>query len=188
VALLLFDPFDEQLSHQDRALAGVVKEADVATILVANKYDLAASSSSEADRGTVIRHFEQQLRNEFPFFAFAPLLTISANEKWRITKLLDLVLEVQEEKQKTLDEQTLQSIFKEISHELGMTRARTRKTMRQTPKLGALKQTKSNPPEFSITTTRHGKIPFSIVKIIEKHIRALAGFTGVPIKIHIQRE
>ncbi len=188
VALLLFDPFAETLSHQDRALAGIVKESDVATILVANKYDLAPSASSDEDRGTVIRHFEQQLRREFPFFSFAPLLSISAQEKWRVTKLLDLILEIDEEKRKTLPEETLKTIFKAIGHELGMTRARTRKTRRETPKLAGLYQTHSNLPGFSIETARHAKIPFSIVKIAEKHIRAIAGFPGVPMKIHIERK
>lgn len=188
VAVLLFDPFAETLTHQDRALAGVVKEGHVATILVANKYDLAPTGSSEVDRGVIIGQFERQLRDEFPFFSFAPLLTISAHEKWRVTKLLDLVLHVDEEKRKTLDAETLKTIFKEIGHELGMTRVRTRRSRRETPKLASLKQTHSNPPGFAIATARHAKIPFSIVKIAEKHIRAVAGFTGVPMKIHIERK
>ncbi len=185
VVLFLFDPFLENLTHQDRALSGMLKERPCSLIVVCNKYDL--SGPEERKHPQALRRFEEKLRKTFPFLAFAPIVAIAAKDRWRVPKLLDLILTVHQQRKRVLTADELRDIFHDLRHELGAIRARTRKTMRQTPKLASLKQTKTNPPEFTLHTARHAKIPFALVKIVERHIRERAGFLGTPIKIHVER-
>ncbi len=187
VALFLFDPFSEALSHQDRALGGMLKETRCSLIIVCNKYDLLGGDADEQKTPEHLQRFEDMIRKNFPFLAYAPIVAIAAKDGWRVRRLLDLILAVRADRKKILSEDQLKEIFKNISHGLGMVRVRTRKSQRQTPKFSRLDQTAADPPKFTIKSGRHARIPFPLIKIVERNIREVAGFVGTPVKIHVER-
>src|SRR5205814_7975437 len=96
ICLLLVEPLEGELQNQDLKIAALAWEAGRGLIVVVNKWDLAAKDDKAA------AHFEKAADEKAPFLKFVPFLFTSALTGQRVTKVLDLLVQVEAERAKRI--------------------------------------------------------------------------------------
>src|SRR5687768_10423761 len=91
ICLLMVDA-TEGLHNQDLKIATLAWDAGRAIIMIINKWDL-----KEKDDKTSVK-FEKECAEKAPFLKFVPFVFTSALTGQRVTKVMDLILEVEQER------------------------------------------------------------------------------------------
>ena len=139
--------------------------------------DLIREKDTKIDN-QVITYYQRH----FPHLSFAPLIFTSAETGRNVDKILDLVLEVEAEKHQEISEKKLERILKKLVKKHRPAQAKGKKH----PYIYNLKQTWTNPPEFTITVGQDQSVHSSYLKFIENQLRQNFGFLGVPVKIKVR--
>ena len=79
---------EEGIREQDKRIAGYAHEAGRGIILVVNKWDLLKKETN------TMRDFEAEIRDEFQYLDYAPIIFVSAATKQRLNQLPALIEEV----------------------------------------------------------------------------------------------
>jgi GTP-binding protein len=177
IALLVLDATDDPRS-QDKHLAGLMKDETKGLILVANKWDLVPDKTERTTRD-----FEAVIRSSFPFLAWAPMIFVSAKDKLRTDKILDLAFKVREERRRQIAYNALQKLLKTVVArkkplaELG----------NYSPYIHDVTQVGIDPPTFVISI-RGGKqtVHESWIRYFENRLREKFGFIGTPIVVKVE--
>lgn len=177
VALLVFDA-SEDPTVQDKHLAGFMQEEAKGLILVANKWDLVQAKTHQT-----AQEFEARIRSSFPFLSWAPIIFTSTITKQRTTQLLDLALQIQQERERHIDYNAINRVLKSCI-----------KTMRplasygpKSPRIYDVAQVGHAPPTFLITV--HGEkdnVHPSWLKFFEKRLRQKFGFVGTTTVVKVR--
>lgn len=170
ISLLVIEA-GEKLSSQDQNIVELARENKNGIIIVANKWDLVKDKDP-----TTINEFIKYYQTYMPWLSWAPIIFTSAKEKTRVHNLLELVLQVQKEREKVISDKELDIIF----HETYLKKAKPSKGKKSTIPLG-LKQTGTNPPKFELFTHRPDRINPAYLNLLQKKIRNRYGFQGTPI-------
>jgi GTP-binding protein len=80
----------EVITEQDLRIAGIIKDAGKACLILINKWDLVEKDNATAG------NYEEQIRRELAFLDYAPLLFVSAKTGQRLGKILSLVNTIME--------------------------------------------------------------------------------------------
>lgn len=171
----------EPLTAQDKHLAELILEKNASLIILANKWDLI----EEKDVQTMNR-FTDYYRRFFPYLTWAPILFISAKTGEKVKKILDLILQIKQEREKVLSPEELDQFLKETLHKHRITIHR-KKRISQRPKIVGLEQKSTGPPQFNLVTTSKEPLPEAFIKFIEKRLRERFGFVGTPIKLEVRQ-
>ncbi|MDP2812652.1 MAG: ribosome biogenesis GTPase Der [bacterium] len=177
IALLVTD-VSKKLSFQDKHIIDEVKRFGTGLIILANKWDLIPEKDT-ASANEYISYYKYF----FPFVSWAPVIFCSAKKKIKISKILDSVLEVHQEKAKIISENALSKLLKGTIKKHKPSRGRGTKH----PYIYTLKQTSSNPPEFLLKIEYKSSLHESYLRFVENNIRYKFGFSGVPIKIRVAK-
>lgn len=175
--VLLVTEADKPLFKQDSFLGGLLKDSGTGIIIAANKWDLIEDRDSKIDTET-IRYYNQN----FPYLAFAPIIFISAKTGRNVDKILDLILQIWQERKKEIPEENLSEILKKMVKHHYPAKAGGQKR----PHIYALKQTRTAPPEFTVIVGENQSIHFSYLRFIENQIRQNFGFLGVPVIMRVK--
>ncbi|MFA6028095.1 MAG: ribosome biogenesis GTPase Der [Patescibacteria group bacterium] len=182
VALVLES--QERITSQDQALVDLCIQERKNLILVVNKWDLI----EEKDENTIndfVKYFDAKL----PFARHVPMIFVSALEKLRVKKMLDLTLEIEKQANLQADQEDLDKIIEELLRKY-KPRQRQTVTFGQEKKplvIKRLTQERTNPPVFHLQTPTPKNFPEAIAKLIEKALRDRYEFLGIPIKIFISK-
>ena len=76
---------EEGIREQDKRIAGYAHEAGRGLIIVVNKWDLVKKDTNS------MRDFEQEIRDEFQYLDYAPIIFVSAVTRQRLNKLPELI-------------------------------------------------------------------------------------------------
>lgn len=177
VALLVFDA-TENPSSWDRHLAGILEESSKGLILVANKWDLVENKDTHT-----AETYEMLIRQLFPFLNWAPMIFVSAKDNIRSAKLLDLALEVQDERMRHIDYNAANRLLKKTIQRMRPLASYGPKS----PRVFDVAQINHAPPTFLVTV--HGEkdnLHPNWLKFFEKRIREKFGFRGTPIVVKVQ--
>jgi GTP-binding protein len=79
---------EEGIREQDKRIAGYAHEAGRGMLIVVNKWDLVEKETN------TMRDFEEEIRKEFQYLDYAPIIFVSAKTKQRLNKVPDLIEEV----------------------------------------------------------------------------------------------
>lgn len=79
---------EEGIREQDKRVAGYAHEAGRGVIIVVNKWDLVKKETN------TMRDFEQEIREEFRYLDYAPIVFVSAVTKQRLERLPEMIEEV----------------------------------------------------------------------------------------------
>lgn len=171
VALVLIDA-SEGITEQDERIVGLAHEAGKGIIIVLNKWDLVT------DKEEAFKRFMNDVRLRLKFVDYAPVLTISANTKQRITKVFDEIDLVMAEAQRRIPTAELNRVFEQLlaGHEPPLYRAKRVKYYYAT-------QVGIKPPTFIVFVNFPAGVHFSYLRYIENNMRAAFGFRGTPIRI-----
>jgi GTP-binding protein len=171
IALVLVDA-TQTIADQDQKILQAAAEAGKGIVLGINKWDAIEKESQTA------RKFEADIRDAIKDLAYIPMMFISALEKQRIFKLLDLALSVYDECQRMIPTPELNR-FLQAAVEKNHPAAYGTKWV----KLNYITQTRSNPPVFVIFTNEPRGIKQNYRNYLENQIRSQYGFMGVPIRL-----
>jgi len=171
VVLVVLDA-ETGIREQDKAIAGYAHEAGRAIVIVVNKWDTINSQEMS------IKEFEMQVREQFPFLDYAPIVFVSAKTKKRLQRLIPVIKLVSESHTKRIATNILNDV---IMDALAMNPTPTVKGKRL--KVLYTTQVSIQPPTFVVFVNEPEIMHFSFKRFIENRIREAFGFSGTPIHI-----
>ncbi len=176
VAVILIDA-QQGLEAQDLHVLVTAMEKRKPTVIAVNKWDLV-----EKDQHTAAV-FERALRERLRLYDFLPIIFISALEKQRIYKLIEMAKQVDAEGRKRITTSQLNAVMVEeiAAHPPS---SRSGKEI----KIKFVTQVKIQPPVFAFFCNDPRLIDDSYVRFLENQLRAHFGFTGVPIVISLKKK
>ncbi|MDD4333387.1 MAG: ribosome biogenesis GTPase Der [Patescibacteria group bacterium] len=174
IALLVID-ISEPITHQDMKIIEEIVEARKSFLIIANKWD------KIEERDT--KKFTDYIYNSFPFVAYAPLQFISASTGEKVNKILNLILEINEERKTEIGDSQLNKFLGKIVKIHRPAKGKGDKH----PRIFELIQSSANPPKFEIQIGANDTIHNSYLHFIENRLRQKFGFLGTPITIKIKK-
>ncbi|HET7374674.1 MAG TPA: ribosome biogenesis GTPase Der, partial [Gemmatimonadaceae bacterium] len=96
ICILIVDATEGEIQNQDLKIAALAWEAGRGLILVVNKWDLAEKDDKASAK------YQKAASEKAPFLKFVPFLFTSALTGQRVNKVLDILLQVEEERQKRI--------------------------------------------------------------------------------------
>lgn len=174
VCLVLMDAM-EGLANQDVRIAQQAWDAGCGTILVVNKWDLAEKDDSTAPT------YERLIHERAPFLQWIPVLFASALTGQRARKALDLVLQVEEERNRRIDTPEVNDVLRGL-----VTRQPPPHSRGRPVKLKYATQVAVAPPTFLIFANLPGEIPTHYIRYIENGFRERWTFRGTPIRFRFK--
>lgn len=167
----------EGVTEQDQRIAGYVHEQAKANIIVVNKWDLV-----EKD-GRTMNEYDEYIRNELKFMAYAPILYVSALTKKRIFKILELVDFVAEQHNYRVRTPELNRILNDATLVNPLPGGGGKKI-----KLYYATQVRTAPPTFVFFSNYPEEVHFSYLRYLENVVRKNFGFEGTPIRLLVRKK
>lgn len=174
VALVVIDA-TEGIVEQDQRIAGIVGSYGKSAILLFNKWDLIKRPEQEFKR------LGKELSRKFWFMQYAPLLTVSALEKRRVTKVFLIIDEIIRQRKKRISTAELNRFFNDLLSTMILPSYKGK-----TVKLYYMTQVNTEPPVFLIFSNYPSVLTDTYIKYFEKSLREKFLFTGTPIRIYIR--
>jgi len=172
VAVLVIDAVDG-LTAQDAHVAGYVVEEGKGLLLAVNKWDLVADKT-----GRTFDEYVETIRREAPFLSFAPVVSISALTGQRVSRVLELAVDIWGERRKRIPTGELNRMLQEAIERQAPPPVKGRR-----PKLFYATQVAVAPPTFVFFANNAALVHFSYRRYLENRIREAFGFDGTPIRL-----
>lgn len=163
---------EEGIREQDKRIAGYAHEAGRGIILVVNKWDLLKKETN------TMRDFEAEIRDEFQYLDYAPIIFVSAATKQRLNQLPALIEEVSMNQNMRIPSALLNDV---IMDAVAINPTPTDKGKRL--KIFYATQVAVKPPTFVIFVNEEELMHFSYARFFENQIRKAFTFEGTPIRI-----
>ncbi len=176
VCLVVIDAKEGIIEH-DKHIAGYAKEAGKATILVVNKWDLIENKDEE------MKKFIKDIRNNFQFIPYSPIVFLSSLTKKRIHTLMPEVIKVYENSHKEIGTSLLNDVIRD-AYNLNLPPTYKGKRL----KIYFAHQVSVAPPTFDIQVNSKGLIHFSYERYLENKIRESFDLEGTPIVLQFKNK
>jgi len=176
VCILVLDAM-EGIHNQDFKIATLAWETGRALIVVVNKWDLKEKSDNTAAK------FQKEIVEKAPYFAFVPFIFTSAKTGQRVTRILDEILTVEEERQKRIGTSDVNSTLQEL-----LARRQPPQASGVEVKLNYATQVETAPPTIAVFGNHPELVQEHYVRYLHNGFRAAYGFTGNPLTIVLRRK
>lgn len=170
VCLLLMDANELNVAL-DQKIAGMIKEAGKGLILVVSKWDSIDKDAYTRDQ------LAPQITHSYDFVPWAPLIFTSAVTGQNVTKIYELVLEIDQERQRKIKTSELNRWLQDVTATHPPAGLKNRQ-----PKLNYMVQEDDNPTNFKIYGAQTKFLHWSYKRFMERSLREKYNFTGTPIK------
>jgi GTP-binding protein len=174
VALIIIDA-SAGIVDQDQKIAGIVEGYGKGAVFLLNKWDLIDKPEES------YKKFGKELGRKMWFMQYAPVLTVSALEKKRVTKIFPVIDEIINERKKRIQTADLNRSFREILSTMPIPLYKGKPV-----KLYYITQVKTEPPSFAVFTNYPGAIKDAQMRYIEKGLRKNFSFSGTPVRIYVK--
>ncbi len=177
IAVLILDS-EQGFEDQDKRVLREAEKFNKGLIIVLNKWDLI----KEKDTNTV-KEFENYIYEAVPQLSYIPIVTISALNKKRIHRVLEVADFVLNERLKQISTSELNDFLEDIlsSRPLPMKRGKQLK-------INYMSQVKSNPPVFKFFMNNPQDMPANYRRFLENKLRERYKFIGVPITMTFKQK
>jgi GTP-binding protein len=165
------------LHAQDLRIASSAWERGRGLIVVVNKWDLV----EEKDANTAQRG-QEAITERVPFLRYVPFLYASASTGQRVRKLLELILEVAEQRQARVPTAEVNRVLESL-----IERTAPPQQLGEEVKLLYASQIGTAPPTFAIVTNRPDDVPESYQRYLMHGFRSAWPFTGSPVRLKLTR-
>jgi GTP-binding protein len=172
IALFMVD-ISETITRQDLKIVEEIINRKKSLIIIANKWDRVKERST--------KEYTQYLNSKLPFALWAPIQFTSALTGEKVKKVMDLILEINEQRKKEITDSQLNTFLMRI---VKIHKPAKGKGLKH-PHIHKFKQVKSNPPVFELRIGAKDDLHFSYVRFIENRLRDKFGFLGTPITIYV---
>jgi len=174
ICVLMIDAV-EGLHNQDLKIATLAWESGRGLIIVVNKWDL-----KDKDDKTSAK-FQKECAEKAPYLKYVPFLFTSALTGQRVTKVLDIVLEVEAERAKRVDT----SDVNEALHEL-LARRQPPQAAGHEIKINYATQVEINPPTIVVFCSKPALLQEHYIRYLHNGFRDKWGFHGSPLVIKLK--
>ncbi|MBQ1326121.1 MAG: ribosome biogenesis GTPase Der [Solobacterium sp.] len=171
VVLFLIDA-EAGIREQDKHVAGYASDAGKPIIIVVNKWD-----ALEKDEHTM-HVFEEEIRKQFVYLSYAPVVFVSAKTKQRVKNVLPEAERVYENASRRIATNVLNEV---ISDAQVTTPAPARNGKRF--RIYYATQVSVNPPTFVLSCNDPKLMHFTYQRYIENQLRNAFDFEGTPVRI-----
>jgi GTP-binding protein len=168
---------EEGITEHDKHIAGYAIEKGKGLIIVVNKWDTVEEKDND------IKNFTKDIREEFKFASYAPIVFLSALTKKRIHTLMPEVEKVSENIIKEVKTSLLNNVIQDA---YSLNPAPTYKGKRL--KIYYVYQNSIKPPKFVFNVNNKGLVHFSYERYLENKIRENFDFEGTPIEIQFKNK
>lgn len=177
VCILMIDA-TEGIQNQDLKIAALAWDAGRGLILVVNKWDLYEDKTDKsADK------FKKTVVEKAPFLRFVPIVFTSALTGQRVTRLLDMVLEVQGERTRRISTSEVNDVLGEL-----IARRQPPQAAGREVKLNYATQVEIEPPTIAVFGNHPDAIPEHYIRFLHNGFRERWGFTGAPLRVILRRK
>ena len=171
VAILLVDA-GASVAAQDTHIAGIVQEAAVGLVVVANKTDLWENPELDGARLLAV------MRERFRFLPWALFTFISAEAGEGLPELLRLAVEAREARRRRIPTGELNGIFKRALRDHSPPVVHSRRL-----KIRFVTQPSVDPPTFVVFVNNPKLLHFSYRRFLERRLREAHDFEGTAIRL-----
>ena len=168
---------EEGIIEHDKHIAGYALEAGKPVIIAVNKWD------TIEDKDQKMKEFKQNIRNNFQFMDYAPIVFLSALTKKRIHTLIPEIKKAFENSKKEIKTSLLNDVIMD-AYTLNLPPSYKGKRL----KIYFASQVATCPPTFNIQVNSKGLVHFSYERYLENKIRESFDFEGTPIKIQFKNK
>lgn len=176
VAIVVLDA-TRGLEHQDKQIIADVVAARKGIMIAVNKWDLIEKDSKTADR------IVERIRGELPTADFVPIVFTSAVTKQRLVTLIEKSEQIQQRRLQRVPTAQLNEQVLPILARTPPPAVRGRDV-----RINYVTQSGVAPPLFVFFTNIPDSIPDHYKRFIERTIRELYPFEGVPISLLFRRK
>ena len=177
ICILMIDA-TEGLHNQDLKIANLAWEAGRGLIVVVNKWDI----KEEKDDKTSSK-FQKECAEKAPFFKFVPFLFTSALTGMRVTKILDLIKEVDEERHKRITTSQVNDALQQL-----LARRQPPQAAGHEIKLNHATQVETAPPAIAVFGNNPDLLQEHYIRYLHNGFREFWGFKGNPLRILMRRK
>ncbi|MBL7750902.1 MAG: ribosome biogenesis GTPase Der [Chitinophagaceae bacterium] len=176
VCMLLLDA-EKGITAQDLSIFSLAVKKGKGVLILVNKWDLMEKSTNTA------RDYEKQLKQRLAPFTDVPVLFISALEKTRIFKAIEMALDVYENRSRKVPTSKLNDIMLKAveSYHPPMVRGHL-------IKIKYITQLPTPVPSFAFFTNFPDDIKKPYMNYLENQLRQNFKFSGVPVRIFFRKK
>ncbi|HSG48654.1 MAG TPA: ribosome biogenesis GTPase Der [Longimicrobiales bacterium] len=174
VCVVLIDA-TEDVHHQDLRVIEQAWEAGAGVCILVNKWDLVEKETNTA------ADFERVARERAPFLRWIPFVFVSALTGQRVRKVLDLILEIQEERHRRIATAEVNEVLRRLVHRQPPPHFRGREV-----KIKYATQVTVAPPRFALFANLPKGLPAHYIRYIENGFREAWGFHGTDLRLQIR--
>lgn len=175
ICILVIDA-SEGITQQDQRIANDIVDARKGLIVAVNKIDLLTEKQHAK--------LELDLPHYFPFLWWAPAVPVSASKGDGVPAILDYILEIEKNRRKVFDDQTISDFLARKIKDNPPKRVRDERV----PKIYSLRQEGSNPPSFLMSVNVPSAISMQFRKYVENAMIRELGFWGAPIQLRLEEK
>jgi GTP-binding protein len=177
IAVLVVDATDGNLHAQDLKVAHLAWEAGRGLIVVVNKWDKAEKDDKASSK------FEKEAAEKAPFLKFVPFVFTSAVTGQRVSRILELVLQVEQERLKRVPTSQVNERLQEL-----LARRQPPQAAGREVKLNYATQVEVAPPTIAVFGNNPDLVQEHYVRYLHNGFRESWGFTGNPLRILLRRK
>lgn len=176
ICCLLIDA-TEELHNQDLKIATLAWEAGRGMIIVVNKWDLVSKDDKTAAK------FQKKCIEKAPYLTNVPFLFTSAKTGQRVTKILDVLLEVEQERHKRITTSQVNSVLEEL-----VARRQPPQAAGREVKLHYATQVETAPPTIIVFGNNTDALEEHYVRYLHNGFREAWGFKGNPLRVQVKKK
>jgi GTP-binding protein len=177
IAILVVDATEGAMHAQDLKVAQLAWDAGRGLIVVVNKWDLAEKDDKAAAK------FEKEAGEKAPFLKFVPFVFTSAITGQRVSKILDLILQVEQERLKRVPTSEVNERLQEL-----LARRQPPQAAGREVKLNYATQVETAPPTIAVFGNNPDLVQEHYVRYLHNGFRESWRFTGNPLRILLRRK
>ena len=167
IALLVLDA-SEPFLDLDEKIAGLIDQNRLACMIVLNKWDITD--------GDEYQKIIQNIRDRFRFLHYAPIITISAQSKLRVHKIMDMLVTINENYSQRISTSKLNEALEwaQRKHHIPSMRGQMIRIFYAT-------QYETRPPRIAIVMNKPKGLHFTYRRYLVNQLRETFKFEGVPL-------
>jgi len=169
IAILLIDA-TAGVTELDERIAGLIDKYKLGALIVVNKWDIRGEKE--------YKEAIEEIRDELKFLHYAPILTVSAKTKQRVSKILDQIIAIYERYRQRIPTSKLNEAV-----QYAIRRHHVPSHHGQVVRIKFATQYASKPPRIALVVNKPELLHFSYKRYLSNVLREQFDFEGVPLEI-----
>jgi GTP-binding protein len=174
VVLIIIDA-DQGITNQDQKIASYAQRNHKDILVIFNKWDLVEKKENK------MKDFLLDIRYQLPFIEFAPTLYISALTGLRVNRILDMILEVEEQSKKRIPTSKLNKFLEKVTSRFPPSHSSGTHV-----KIYYGTQIQTHPPTFVFFCNNAKLLTVHYKRYIHNQLRQEFNFAGASIRLYFR--